>query len=154
MHLQKPRRCPARCLINRLLPDSYTTGQFQCSAPFPRLLLQPRGPDGALDILVSVTSGTSGLLSGRPLLRKWIKWIGQPKTVSPEFYESSLSKIYPSGHWLGCDSVILGKGLFNSTEHDCRGSGGPQKQDRAQHGTFPAMKRRFPGGSAQPPPRG
>lgn len=104
MHLHKPRRCPARCLMNSLLPDSYTAGQFQCSAPFPRLLLQPRVPDGALDILVSVTSGTSGLLSGRPLLRKWIKWIGQPKTVSPEFYESSLSKIYPSGHWLGCDS--------------------------------------------------
>lgn len=53
---------------------------------------------------MSVTSGTSCLLSGRPLLRKWIKWIGQPKTVSPEFYESSLSKIYPSGHWLGCDA--------------------------------------------------
>lgn len=103
---------------------------FQCSAPHSTAAAPAPCPEGALDFSVSVTSC---LLSGRLLLGKWT---GQPKMATLEFYESSLSKIYPSSHWLGCNSsVVLGKRLFHSTEHDCMGSRDPPTKGRMEHST-------------------
>lgn len=89
----------------------YLVPMQQCCSsaqhPVPQLLLQPPA------LKVPWISGERGrLLLG--------KWTGQPKMATPEFYESSLSKIHPSSHWLGCNSpVVLGKRPFHSTEHDC-----------------------------------